>query len=104
MNSMRKLLHYLTPYALFAFLGPFLMCIEVSMDLLQPTIMQKIIDARIAKQDNAYIVKMGLYMLATAFIGLIGGVGSSITQRGQQSISQPIYAGMCSGRRSNFQV
>lgn len=78
MKSLRKLLQYVKPYTLFAILGPFLMCIEVAMDLLQPTIMQHIIDVGIANQDNAYVIKLGLLMLLTAFVGLIGGVGSSI--------------------------
>lgn len=78
MKSLRKLLQYVKPYTLFAILGPFLMCIEVAMDLLQPTIMQHIIDVGIANNDNAYVVKLGLLMLLTAFVGLIGGVGSSI--------------------------
>ena len=44
MKSLKKLLPYIKPYTLFAILGPLLMCIEVSMDLLQPMIMQHIID------------------------------------------------------------
>ncbi|PAE43630.1 ABC transporter ATP-binding protein [Bacillus sp. 7884-1] len=78
MKAMKKLLHYIGPYMFFAILGPLLMCIEVLMDLLQPTIMQKMIDTGIANQDNAYVIKLGLLMLLSAFIGLIGGVGSSI--------------------------
>ncbi|WP_338453052.1 ABC transporter ATP-binding protein [Niallia oryzisoli] len=78
MNSMRKLLHYIKPYKWFAILGPFLMCIEVAMDLLQPTMMQKIIDEGIAHSDHAYVIKLGLLMLFSAFIGLIGGAGSSV--------------------------
>ncbi|KMY49949.1 ABC transporter ATP-binding protein [Peribacillus loiseleuriae] len=78
MKSLKKLLQYVKPYTLFAVLGPFLMCIEVAMDLLQPTIMQHIIDVGIANQDNAYVIKLGLLMLLTAFVGLIGGAGSSI--------------------------
>jgi len=78
MNSMKKLLHYIKPYRWFAVLGPILMCIEVAMDLLQPTIMQKIIDEGIANQDNAYVIKLGLLLLLSAFIGLIGGAGSSV--------------------------
>jgi ATP-binding cassette, subfamily B, multidrug efflux pump len=78
MNSLSRLLPYIKPYTLIAFLGPLLMCIEVSMDLLQPTIMQHIIDTGIGGNDNAYVIKLGLLMLLTAFIGLIGGVGSSI--------------------------
>ncbi|MFJ9501901.1 ABC transporter ATP-binding protein [Brevibacillus centrosporus] len=78
MNAMRKLLRYLKPYALFAIVGPFLMCIEVAMDLLQPTIMQEMIDIGIANQDNGYVIKLGVFMLISAIIGLIGGAGSSI--------------------------
>ncbi|MED1795429.1 ABC transporter ATP-binding protein [Brevibacillus nitrificans] len=78
MNAMRKLLRYLKPYALFAIVGPILMCIEVVMDLLQPTIMQEMIDIGIANQDNGYVIKLGVFMLISAIIGLIGGAGSSI--------------------------
>ncbi|MDF2855642.1 MAG: transporter ATP-binding protein [Neobacillus sp.] len=78
MKAMKKLLRYMRPYMLFAFLGPFMMCIEVAMDLLQPTIMQKMIDNGIANQDNGYVIKLGLLMLVSAVVGLIGGAGSSI--------------------------
>jgi ATP-binding cassette, subfamily B, multidrug efflux pump len=73
-----ELLGYIRPYLFFAILGPFFMCIEVVMDLLQPTIMQKMIDNGIANQDNAYVIKLGLLMLLGAFVGLIGGIGSSV--------------------------
>ena len=78
MKSLKKLLPYVKPYTLFAILGPLLMCIEVAMDLLQPTIMQHIIDVGIANNDNAYVMKLGFFMLFTAFIGLMGGVGSTV--------------------------
>ncbi|MCG7337606.1 ABC transporter ATP-binding protein/permease [Sporosarcina sp. ACRSM] len=78
MSSLKKLFPYIKPYTLFAILGPLLMCIEVAMDLLQPTIMQHMIDVGIANNDNAYVIKLGLFMIVTAFIGLIGGAGSSI--------------------------
>lgn len=63
---------------LFAILAPMFMCIEVAMDLLSPTIMQHIIDNGIANNDTAYVIKLGLLMLVTAVIGLIGGVGCTI--------------------------
>jgi ATP-binding cassette, subfamily B, multidrug efflux pump len=75
---MGKLFIYILPYRWFAVLAPLLMCVEVAMDLLQPTIMQKIIDEGIANQDNAYVIKMGFLMLLSAVIGLIGGVGCAI--------------------------
>ncbi|KAA9019532.1 ABC transporter ATP-binding protein [Niallia endozanthoxylica] len=78
MHSMKKLLHYLKPYKWFAILGPILMCMEVMMDLLQPTLMQKIIDEGITNHDNAYVIKLGLLMLLSAIVGLVGGAGSSV--------------------------
>ena len=78
MKSFGKLISYLKPYTLFAILGPLLMCVEVAMDLLQPTIMSHIIDDGIANNDSAYVIKLGILMLVTAFIGLIGGAGSTI--------------------------
>lgn len=92
MKAMKKLRQYIRPYIFFAILGPILMCIEVGMDLLQPTIMQKIIDTGIANQDNAYITKLLLIMLLSAFIGLVGGAGNSV------------FAVMCSRRLDSFQI
>jgi len=78
MQSVKQLLKYLKPYTFFAILGPLLMVVEVTMDLLQPTIMQHIIDTGIANQDNQYVLKLGLLMLISAIVGLIGGIGCSI--------------------------
>lgn len=78
MKAISKLLIYLKPYKLFAILAPLLMLVEVSMDLLQPTIMQHIIDNGIANNDQAYVVKYGILMFIIAIIGFIGGIGSSI--------------------------
>ncbi|MCU9612649.1 ABC transporter ATP-binding protein/permease [Caldibacillus lycopersici] len=78
MNSMKKLFPYIKPYTIFAIVGPLLMCIEVAMDLLQPSLMQRIIDEGIAHQDNSYVIQLGLLMLLSAAIGLLGGAGSSI--------------------------
>ncbi|WP_277584743.1 ABC transporter ATP-binding protein [Psychrobacillus antarcticus] len=78
MKAFGKLLPYVKPYMLFAILAPIFMCIEVAMDLLSPTIMQHIIDGGIANNDVAYVIKLGVLMLVTAVIGLIGGVGCTI--------------------------
>ncbi|EEK73379.1 ABC transporter, permease/ATP-binding protein [Bacillus mycoides] len=59
----------------FAIIGPLFMVLEVAMDLIQPTIMQHIIDVGIANQDLNYVIKMGLLMIGAAAIGLIGGLG-----------------------------
>lgn len=75
MGSIRALGKFLKPYKGVAILGPLLMVLEVTMDLLQPTIMQKIIDYGIANQDTGYVLRMGILMIAAALIGLAGGLG-----------------------------
>lgn len=62
----------------FAIIAPVMMLLEVAMDLVQPTIMQHIIDNGIAKGDTAYVFQMFGLMILCAVIGLIGGVGCSI--------------------------
>ncbi|MGR5874297.1 hypothetical protein ACT7DH_06880 [Bacillus pacificus] len=59
MKSFRKLLQYLKPYMFFAIIGPLFMVLEVAMDLIQPTIMQHIIDVGIANRDMNYVIKNG---------------------------------------------
>ncbi|MBD8033510.1 ABC transporter ATP-binding protein [Solibacillus merdavium] len=78
MQAVWKLSKYIKPYILFAIIAPIMMVIEVSMDLLQPTILQHIIDDGIAQNDTTYIVEMFGLMIATSLIGLIGGIGCSI--------------------------
>ncbi|MGM9924392.1 MAG: ABC transporter ATP-binding protein [Bacillus sp. (in: firmicutes)] len=78
MQSARKLLQYVRPYKWFAILAPFLMLIEVAMDLLQPAIMQGIIDRGIAEGNHQYVIKMSGWMFTAAVVGLIGGVGCSV--------------------------
>ena len=78
MQAVLKLVKYIKPYIWFAILAPTFMIIEVAMDLLQPTILEKIIDNGIAKEDSVYIGQMFGLMLAVAFIGLIGGVACSV--------------------------
>lgn len=75
MKSFRKLLQYLKPYMFFAIIGPLFMVLEVAMDLIQPTIMQHIINVGIANRDLNYVIKMGLLMIGAAALGLVGGLG-----------------------------
>jgi ABC-type multidrug transport system fused ATPase/permease subunit len=75
MESIRHLGRFIKPYKWMAVLGPLLMVLEVTMDLLQPTIMQHIIDVGIANNDTSYVIRMGLWMIIAALIGLMGGLG-----------------------------
>lgn len=78
MQAALKLKKYLKPYLLLAIIAPAMMVLEVAMDLIQPTIMQHIIDDGIAKEDRGYVITMFVYMVIAATLGLIGGVGCSI--------------------------
>jgi ATP-binding cassette subfamily B protein len=74
---MKKLVKYLKPYLLFTILAPLLMLLEVSMDLLQPMFMQKIVDVGIQNMDMNYVIKTLMLMIGVALIGLLGGMGCS---------------------------
>lgn len=76
---MFKLTKYFKGIAvLFAILGPLMMLLEVSMDLMQPKLMADIIDIGVANGDKAYVLSTGLKMIGAALLGLIGGIGCSI--------------------------
>lgn len=77
-----KVLRYLKPYWLFALLCPLAMILEVSMDLLQPTLMSDIVDNGIlgdaaADENLRYVLITGLKMLVFSFIGCFGGIASA---------------------------
>jgi ATP-binding cassette, subfamily B, multidrug efflux pump len=75
---MRKLLKYIKPYWLSALLAPLLMILEVAMDLMQPQFMATIIDEGVRTGDLGQIQRIGLWMVITTLIGLIGGVGCTV--------------------------
>ncbi|MBN2006563.1 MAG: ABC transporter ATP-binding protein [Anaerolineae bacterium] len=78
MKAIKSLLSYLKPYWVWATLAPLLMVLEVAMDLLQPRMIQRIVDEGLAQLDMQIVINTGLLMIAFAFIGAIGGVGCTI--------------------------
>ena len=77
-----NVLRYLKPYWLFALLCPLAMILEVSMDLLQPTLMSDIVDNGIlgdaaADENLRYVLITGLKMLVFSLIGCFGGIASA---------------------------
>jgi ATP-binding cassette, subfamily B, multidrug efflux pump len=78
MQATRRLGGFLKPYWRWAVLAPLLMALEVAMDLMQPRMIQHIVDQGIARSDMSVVVRTGLWMIAYAAIGLIGGVGCTI--------------------------
>ncbi len=73
---MKRLYKYLKPYMLWTIIAPLFMLLEVFMDLLQPTLMSKIIDVGIKNSDKAYIVRMCVLMCLCALAGIVGGAGN----------------------------
>jgi ATP-binding cassette, subfamily B, multidrug efflux pump len=78
MRATRKLWAFLRPYWHWALLAPLLMVVEVSMDLLQPWLMERIIDDGVATGDLQFVLRTGVVMIGVAVIGMIGGVGCTI--------------------------
>lgn len=77
-----KVLRYLKPYWVFAVLCPLAMILEVSMDLLQPTLMSDIVDNGIlgdaaADENLRHVLITGLKMLIFSLIGCFGGIASA---------------------------
>jgi ATP-binding cassette subfamily B multidrug efflux pump len=78
MNATFKLAKYLRPYWRWAVLAPLLMLLEVSMDLMQPRMIQRIVDVGIAQYDLDIVIQTGLLMIGLALIGGAAGVGCTI--------------------------
>lgn len=78
MKSSRKLLKYLKSYWHWAILAPLLMVLEVAMDLMQPRLIQRIVDQGIAQHNMSIVINTGLTMMGLAFIGAIGGIGCTV--------------------------
>ena len=78
MKSMKALMIYLKPYWIWATLAPLLMVLEVFMDLLQPRMIQRIVDVGLAQLDMQVVITTGLWMIGFALIGAVGGVGCTV--------------------------
>jgi len=73
-----RLLKFLKPYWRWAVLAPLLMVLEVAMDLMQPWMIERIVDQGIAQLDMTVVVRTGLLMVGLALIGAVGGVGCTV--------------------------
>ncbi len=75
---MIKLIKYLKGSAIIcAILAPLAMCLEVAMDILQPTLLSNIIDIGVANGDLNYVLSIGIKMILAAIVGLIAGASCS---------------------------
>lgn len=71
---MIKLLRFLKPYTIWVVLAPAAMVVEVLMDLLQPSMMGRIIDRGVTQTNTSEILSAGAIMMVFAFAGLAGGI------------------------------
>ena len=78
MRKLTKVLRYLRKYWIIAALSPLFMILEVSMDLLLPDLMSRIVDEGVLPGDMEVIFSVGLRMLIVAFIGCFGGIMAGI--------------------------
>jgi ATP-binding cassette subfamily B multidrug efflux pump len=75
MVSAQKLAKFLKPYWHWAVLAPLFMTLEVAMDLMQPRMVQRIVDEGIARLDLNLVFHTGAWMVGLALLGAIGGLG-----------------------------
>ena len=73
-----RIFKYLKKYWFFALLAPLFMVGEVLMDLLQPTLMARIVDEGLKKENLDLIITTGVSMLVYVFLGGIFGILSGV--------------------------
>ncbi len=73
-----KIFAFLKPYLLWIVLAPLLMLLEVIMDLMQPRMVERIVDQGIARLDLTFVLHTGLLMFGLAVIGAVGGMSNGI--------------------------
>lgn len=75
MHALYKLLRFLKPHWHFAVIAPLLMVGEVLLDLLQPRMIQRIIDKGIAHSDIHVVLQTGFWMFGIMLVAGFCGVG-----------------------------
>lgn len=75
---MIKVLGYLKKYWYMAVLSPLFMILEVSMDLIQPQLMSRIVDEGVLGKNVDLILEVGIQMVIFTLIGCFGGIMSGV--------------------------
>lgn len=78
MSKALRLVRYVKPYWRWAVIAPILMILEVAMDLMQPRMVQRIVDEGIAKLNLDLVIQTGGLMIGLALIGVMGGMGCGL--------------------------
>jgi len=66
------------PYWHWTILAPVIMLLEVATDLMQPRMIQRIIDDGIVQGNMSVVLNSGLWMVGLSLIGAVGGIASTI--------------------------
>lgn len=77
-DTFKRITRYILPYWLPALAAPLLMTVEVVTELLQPRIVQYIIDVGVADADISVVLQAGVLMIVLSLIGLLGGIGGAV--------------------------
>ena len=78
MNAGLKLARFLKPYWRWVMIAPLLMTVEVAMDLMQPRMVERIVDKGIANLNMPLVLQTGLMMFGLAVLGAMGGMSNGI--------------------------
>lgn len=78
MQATWRLREFIRPYWRWALAAPLLMALEVTMDLLLPRLIQRIVDQGISQGDMRLVLTTGTWMVVLAVIGLAGGIGCGV--------------------------
>lgn len=70
-------MQYVKPYWVYFTVGPLMMIVEVLGEIFMPKFMAEIINNGVANQNVGYIIGMGVLMLVTALLMMLGGVGGA---------------------------
>lgn len=68
---MKRIRKFLKPYKKLLIIGPTFKLLEAILELFLPFFMSKVIDIGVANQDGPYIIRMGLWMLLIAVLGVV---------------------------------
>lgn len=74
---MKRWMQYVKPYWVYFTVGPLMMIVEVLGEIFMPKFMAEIINNGVANQNVGYIIGMGVLMLVTALLMMLGGVGGA---------------------------
>lgn len=74
---MKRYWKYIKPYLPAFIIGPILMIVEVTGEVVLPKFMANIINIGAANHDVPYIIGMGVVMVITALLMMAGGVGGA---------------------------